>query len=281
MTTQKRMPGGPDTLTFVGPGLVLGGPQFTAVLAEVQRACDVWGRRLGASRVHATGTLTAQTLRDAGYFTNFPQHVFTKAPFLQEIEQPPADYTTSPAACLCLYEAYRGRELTEATTLDLVAALGRYEAGSHADPFRLAAYHGYESVRLGTRAEAVAFFQAARDLIEELSQVFPQTRVEIAHDAFFGPTARVQQSYQERVKVKYELQAEVEGHGWVSIASVNFHGQAFGNGFGIVRGGEAAFSACFGVGLERFALYAIDVLGPDVEAWPAATRARQADPAEV
>lgn len=255
-------------LSFVGPGLVVGSPVFHAAFERVRAYAAVLGARLGARTVHATGTVPERTLRDAGYLTNFPQHVLTKAPLLSEIEQPPERYMTSPAACLCVYEAYRGADLARPVLVDFVVTCGRYEAGDWADPFRLAAYQVHEIVAMGTRAEAIGFFDAGHELLEQVATVFPGTRVVVANDAFFGPGAASKRFYQQRVKVKYELQAEVAGRAPVAVASLNSHGQMFGNGFGITREAEAAFSACLGVGLERFTLYALGAFGDDLAAWP-------------
>jgi len=264
----SRAATGRDYVTFIGPGLVVGNPVFQAAFERVRSYCAGWGRKLGAQTVHASGTLPVRTVRDGGYLTNFPQHVITNAPLLSEIEQPPEQFVTSPAACLCMYEVYRDADLPAPVTVDLVATCGRYEAGDWDDPFRLAEYQAYEAVMLGTRAEVMEFFDRAQAILDGMTALFPGTKIAVATDAFFGPGAAAKRFYQERVKVKYELQAEVTGRGPVAVASLNSHGQTFGNGFGITRGEEAAFSACMAAGLERFTLYALDAFGSDLSTWP-------------
>ncbi|GHD35702.1 class-II aminoacyl-tRNA synthetase family protein [Nocardiopsis kunsanensis] len=259
----------PHGLRFIGPGLVVGNERFARAFDAVEDFARSWTRLLGGSRVRSTGTLTTDTVHAAGYFANFPQHVFTKSPYLQEgTEQPPVGYATSPAACLCIYEALRDSSLESRVTYGLTANCGRYEAGSWEDPLRLASFNAFEVVSLGPREQTIDHFHRCRDLLERIAERFPGATVPVATDAFFGPAAAQKQAYQERVKVKYELEATLTDGRSVSIGSVNSHGQVFGKGFGITTPDGPAFSACFAIGLERFTIACMDAFGDDPESWP-------------
>lgn len=256
-------------LTFIGPGLVVGDEEFTRAFEAVEELTRGWAETLGARRIRSSGTLPATTVEDGGYFQNFPQHVFVKSPFLAEgIEQPPVQYVTSPAACLCVYEALRGARLDEQATYALTAPCGRYEEGSWSDPLRLAHYTAFETVTLGTRETTLEFFHRSHRLLERVAQSFPGATVPVATDAFFGPAAPVKQAYQERVKVKFELHAPLADGREVSVGSVNSHGQVFGKGFDIAGDDGPLFSACFAIGLERFTVACMDAFGADPSAWP-------------
>jgi seryl-tRNA synthetase len=256
-------------ISFLGDGLVVGDAHFKAAYDTVVNYCEQLSSALLAEPLHPAGVLPMSVMRDGGYLTNFPHHVFAARPHLTEIGQPAEEYALSPAACLCVYQMLRGIQLNEAVCYGFTVPCARYEEGHTADPFRLASYNVHETVFLGDRKGASDFFQRARAALDRLSAVFPGTRVEVAHDSFFGPEASAKEMYQHRVNVKYELQGTL-GDRQIALASINSHGKVFGDGFNIRHAGEPAFTACLGVGLERAVLYALEVLGPDLETWPAA-----------
>ncbi len=256
-----------DYVSFLGDGLVLGNARFQAAYERIAGDCRQLATALAAEPLHVTGLLPLSVLRDGGYLANFPHHVLAAGPHLKEIGQPREQYALSPAACLCVYQMLRGSQLEQAACYGFAAPCARYEEGHHDDPFRLASYHVFETVHLADRASANEFFRRALTALGRLSKVFPGTSVEVAHDSFFGPQAGAKEMYQHRVNVKYELQGRLGGRP-VALASVNAHGKVFGDGFGIRYGDGPAFSACLGVGLERAALYALEVMGPDLGSWP-------------
>lgn len=254
-------------VSFLGEGLVVGNAHFKAAYDTVVKYCEQLAAALFAEPLHAPGLLPMSVMRDGGYLTNFPHHLLAARPHLTEIAQPGEEYALSPAACLCVYQMLRGNHLNEAMCYGFTAPCARYEEGHVADPFRLASYHVYETVFLGGRVGANDFFRRAHMALDRLSAIFPGTRVEVAHDSFFGPQASAKELYQHRVNVKYELQGTI-GDRQVALASINSHGKVFGDGFSIRFEDEPAFTACMGVGLERAVLYALEVLGPDMETWP-------------
>jgi hypothetical protein len=256
-----------DYVTFLGEGLVVGNAHFKAAYDAVVNYCEQLAAALHAEPLHSSGLLPMSVLRDGGYQANFPHHLLTARPHLTEIAQPSEEYALSPAACMCVYQMLRGTHLNEAVCYGFTAPCGRYEEGHHADPFRLASYHVYETVFLADRVSAKDFFRRARTALDRLSMIFPGTRVEVAHDSFFGPQASAKELYQHRVNVKYELQANIADRR-IALASINSHGKVFGDGFNIHFEDGPAFSTCMGVGLERTVLYALEALGPDLEAWP-------------
>jgi hypothetical protein len=256
-----------EYVSFLGDGLVVGNAHFKAAYDTVVNYCDQLATALLAEPLHAAGLLPMSVIRDGGYLTNFPHHILAARPHLTEIAQPSEEYAISPAACLCVYQMLRGTQLHEAICYGFTAPCARYEEGHRADPFRLASYHVYETVFLADRVSANDFFRRARTALDRLSLIFPGTRVEVAHDSFFGPQASAKELYQHRVNVKYELQASL-GDRQIALASINSHGKVFGDGFNIGFEDGPAFSACMGVGLERTVLYALEVLGPDVKSWP-------------
>jgi hypothetical protein len=254
-------------VSFLGEGLVVGNAHFKAAYDTVVNYCEQLAATLLAEPLHPAGMLPVSVLRDGGYLTNFPHHVFAARPYLAEIPQPAEEFALSPAACLCVYQMLRGARLKEAMCYGFTVPCARYEEGHSADPFRLASYNVYETVFLADRKSANDFFQRAHAALDRLRMVFPGTHIEVAHDSFFGPEASAKELYQHRVNVKYELQASL-GDRRIALASINSHGKVFGEGFGISFEDGPAFTACMGVGLERAVLYALEVLGPDLETWP-------------
>jgi hypothetical protein len=254
--------------TFIGEGLIVGDATFKRAYDAIVGYCQQIAGTLGADPIHAAGLLPLSAVRDARYVDNFPQHLLTAKPYLAELSQPAEEYAVSPAACLCVFQLLRGVALPGPRCHAFTVTCGRYEEGHRAERFRLASYNIHEVVCVGDRPTVNSFFQNVRGALDRLAEIFPDTEVVVAHDAFFGPDARSKQFYQDQVKVKFELQAKI-GDETVALASVNAHGQAFGKGFDIQIDDDFAFSACFGVGLERATQYALDALGRDPAAWPA------------
>jgi hypothetical protein len=88
---------------------------------------------------------------------------------------------------------------------------------------------------------------------------------------FFTKARRDFLSFQAAYEVKHELCVRLPGRSEeeVAVSSINLHQQYFGTGFGI-RGldGSAAYSACVGFGLERWARWIHAHAGDDPANWP-------------
>lgn len=256
-----------NPVTFLGDGIIIGDEDFKRAYDAVVAYCAQVAAAIGTEPVHAPMLLPLSAVRDAGYASNFPQHLFTCRPLLDEIAQPAEDYVMSPAACLSVFAMLRGSRLSAPRRHNILASCGRYEEGHSTDPNRLACYTVYEIVCVADRLSVNSFFKRAHDVLHRLLSIFPLGQIVVANDAFFGTDSTVKEAYQHRVRVKFEFQVPVSGRR-LAIASINAHGQVFGNGFDIQFGGQAAFSACFGMGLERATQYALHTLGSDTDTWP-------------
>jgi len=125
-------------------------------------------------------------------------------------------------------------------------------------------------VQIGLDAFLEHALEAAQSLIGELD--LPADWV-LATDPFFRPTESPGYLVQLVTPMKREAVYLVGGTSTLAIASVNRHGDHFGETFGIEVAGEPATSGCTAFGLERWPLAITDRHGADPDRWPSPAQA--------
>lgn len=138
------------------------------------------------------------------------------------------------------------------------------------DPVRMQSFRMYEFVAIGTPEQAVAHREEwlARG-VDSLRALGLEVRPAAANDPFFGRVGQMLSNNQLESGAKSEVVADLTGSGPTALASANYHGDHFGEPFGLrTAGDQVAHSACFGYGLERvtLALFATHGLAP--QQWP-------------
>ncbi|HEX2313485.1 MAG TPA: hypothetical protein VHJ17_07135 [Thermomonospora sp.] len=178
-------------------------------------------------------------------------------------ELAPVRDVLTPAACYHLYRAHEGERLTGPLHLSTRNTCFRRER-EYVPLRRLRTFTMRELVCLGTRAETAAFLAAARARVDRFLELLDlPVRWETATDPFFQPQRNPKALLQRVQPAKHEMT-----YGDLAIGSANDHHDHFGEGFGIVREGVPAYSACVAFGVERW-LYALtDRHGADPAAWP-------------
>jgi seryl-tRNA synthetase len=191
--------------------------------------------------------------------------------------QTPADVALTPASCYPVYPliASRGPVGEAGCLIDVSSYCFRHEPSI--DPIRLQMFRQRELVFVG-QPEAVADFielwldRATAGLRALSLDVNP----DIANDAFFGRFKEMMVSTQRSQRLKTELLVPISNLQQPSACgSCNNHKNHFAAAFGIRQaGGELAYTACAGFGLERLALALLRRHGLVPQEWPAALRQR-------
>jgi hypothetical protein len=127
---------------------------------------------------------------------------------------------------------------------------------------------------LGPAAQVDAFLEhallMAQSLIGELDLPADWAA---ATDPFFRPAGNPGYLMQLVTPVKKEAVYLVGGTSTLAIASVNRHGDHFGEAFAIKVAGEPATSGCLAFGLERWLLAITDRHGANPDRWPSPAQA--------
>jgi hypothetical protein len=264
----------------------LTGPLLQA-LERLDRRFLSWARELGAAEFRFGSFVPARELHKLDYFRSFPHLVTFPAtldpgePALQDFARrdplnddgslarapiAPIRDALTPAACYHFYVHFQDRELQGPLDLTTVATCYRREKEYH--PLqRQWNFSMREIVRLGTSDEVKAFLASFRERLERL---FAESGVEIsfehATDPFFNPRSNPKFLAQKLDPVKTEM---IFG-GSLSIGSLNFHRNFFGETFAITRAGAPVFSGCVAFGLERWLFALLSRFGTDPARWPGA-----------
>jgi hypothetical protein len=179
-------------------------------------------------------------------------------------DAPPTDSMLPPAACFHVYAQLQDGALARAHLATTCCTCHRREA-SHLWLRRQRAFSMREIVCVGTAAEVRAFLDRGRERIDAFTHGLGlDIAWEAATDPFFEPHAEHRHLAQVLDPLKHELRL----HGDVALCSVNFHRNAFGEGFAIERDGAPAYSGCLAFGLERWLYAFIDRFGADSRDWP-------------
>jgi hypothetical protein len=238
-------------------------------------------------------TLPAADLARANYLRSFP-HQATFAVHLDPAEDnldrfvagiradeqqveltrtAPVQEVLTPAACYHVYESRQGARLDSASYITTRNTCFRTEE-AYVPLHRQRAFTMREIVCLGPAAQVDEFTEhallAARALIAELdlpADWLPAT------DPFFRPRENPGYLMQLVTPVKREAVYLVGGTSPLAIASVNRHGDHFGEALGIEVAGEPMASGCAAFGLERWLLAITDRHGADPDRWPSPAEA--------
>lgn len=152
------------------------------------------------------------------------------------------------AACYGVYIQLRDTDLENSKLITVNANCARFE--DHYEPLvRLGSYSLRELIHLGGLDDTKEFFDSMQSSVQRFVEEtgLPIT-LEGASDSFFksnSPKARLQKLTKSKLELVY--------NGELAVGSINFHRNFFGERFNIHMNGEAVYTSCFGVGLERWA----------------------------
>lgn len=254
---------------------------------------DAWfvrlAQRVTAEEHHFSVFISAAELKKLEYFKSFPHlihfpvslkmsdenlrafadgsHIDAKGEMTLTETAPICDCLT-PAACYHFYIYYQGQNLQEPKYLTTRAHCFRqenfYEALRRQRNFNMR-----EIVCIGNADEVKSFLQKYQAIMtENFEKLRLPVSWEIATDPFFDPTRNPKFLMQTLDPVKQEMIFHKGTPKELSIGSVNFHKNYFGEAFEISSRGEEAFSGCVAFGLERWIHAITDTYGPEEKNWP-------------
>jgi seryl-tRNA synthetase len=228
------------------------------------------------------------TLERASYFESFPQwlsgasHLSGEESVLERIATSvsPGDLARQsfasakaalpPAVCYHTYEALRGKSLTSPVVMTAEETCWRHEGARLAKLERGWAFTMREIVCLADPDETETFRQ--RGIAEATSLAASlglSTRIDVATDPFFAPSARGKAVLQRVKALKHELLFDYPDGRSLAIASFNNHELFFGDAFDLsLAGGSPAASACIAFGIERWVLAILMTHGVEQSDWP-------------
>lgn len=155
------------------------------------------------------------------------------------------------AACHGVYDLLRDSTV-DGYRAEVRARCFRHESDGSAT--RLQSFEMVEYVCIGRDDEVRRFADAGTGgALDALRALGLAPEVEAAHDPFFGIAAAALVAEQQATGAKQEFVVGV-GPGRFAAASVNRHGDHFGQAFGIDVDGGPAHSACVAFGIERLML---------------------------
>lgn len=232
--------------------------------------------------------ISFETLERAQYFDSFP-HWLTAASHLKDddatlervanAKRPGIEAARSldvasnalpPAVCYHTYAALANSTIESPVVMTAEETCWRHEGSRLAALERGWAFRMREIVFLGQSADAEAFRQKQIDNVTAFAEsIGLKTRVELATDPFFAPTARGKALLQLVKALKHELIVGRPDGTSLAISSFNNHERFFGDAFGIrLANGESATTACVAFGIERWMLAILMTHGVDSSNWP-------------
>ncbi|PKT74943.1 hypothetical protein CW362_00680 [Streptomyces populi] len=269
-----------DDRMEVGPGAYLQGPDWADAM-DATRAL-VRGHladRFDVPQLRASALISRDVLVKAGYYRKFPNLVNAVSRIRSDywdgvsVSQlrpgqddalasfyVASDMVLNPVTCYHVYaKAQTLMERHAAGMFGIEGPVFRHESHNHTAT-RLAEFTMYELVGMGTEEEVATYF---RGLLEAYTELFAALglphRIVSASDAFFGDDPTLTRNAQLMSGSKFEVRIPME-HGELSVASVNSHGAAFVDSFGLSQGGKVEATCCAGIGLDRLA-YALKAYG--------------------
>jgi seryl-tRNA synthetase len=234
-------------------------------------------------------TISFEMLERAQYFDSFP-HWLTAASHLKDDEaslervasakRPGVEAAKSlevasnalpPAVCYHTYAALANSTIESPVVMTAEETCWRHEGKRLAALERGWAFRMREIVFLGGSDDAEAFRQQQIENVSAFAEsIGLSTRVELATDPFFAPTARGKALLQLVKALKHELIIDRPDGTSLAISSFNNHERFFGDAFGIrLANGESATTACVAFGIERWMLAILMTHGVDSSNWPA------------
>lgn len=268
-----------------------GQSNLTGSTLDLFRALDSMFVRL-AQKVNAQDHqfptfIRAKELKKLDYFSSFPHLIsfpvtladgednlkkFTQGPKCDEnghvhlTETAPICDCLTPAACYHFYIHYQGQDLDKTSYLTTRANCYRRES-YYAPLQRQWNFNMREIVCLGKMDDVKNFLSQYQQLATEKFRALDlPVNWEIATDPFFDPSQNPKFLMQQLDPVKQEMSFDKS----LSIGSINFHKNYFGDAFSIKCGGETAFSGCIAFGLERWIYAIVSRYGVNPKDWPLA-----------
>jgi seryl-tRNA synthetase len=229
--------------------------------------------------------IQAAELKKLDYFSSFPHLItfpvtlaeneenlkkFTRGPKcdnenqMQLTEISPICDCLTPAACYHFYIHYQGQDFANTKYLTTRANCYRREA-YYAPLERQWNFNMREIVCLGKGEDVKSFLAEYQALATETFKALDlSVDWEIATDPFFDPGQSPKFLMQTLDPVKQEMIFNKT----LSIGSINFHKNYFGDAFQIQCDGASAFSGCIAFGLERWIFAIVSRYGTDPAQWP-------------
>ena len=237
-----------------------------------------------ASEYRFPGCVEARHLERLGYFQSFPHlatfpvtldkehdyverfarvHAGNQKSAVNRPKLSPTDHVLTPAACYHVYIELEGEVLDAPRYITTRATCFRDE-DEYTPLERQWNFSMREIVCLGTTAEVQDFLIRSTRVINHFAAgIGLPVEWADATDPFFSPASKPKYLFQNLEPRKREL---VLGDD-LAIASTNFHGDCFGEAFGITRDGENAFSGCIAFGMERWLSAFLGTYGATREHW--------------
>ncbi len=266
---------------------VVGGPAMR-LFQDIEKMFLRLAGKTEAQEFHFPVFISAKELKKLDYFKSFPQLIhFSVSLKLDEenltafangehmnkngemklTEIGPICECLTPAACYHFYIYHQGMNLPKTTYLTTRAHCFRQE--NFYEPLRRQRnFNMREIVAIGTMEEVKAFLGQYKEFMTSiLSQLKLPVEWEIATDPFFDP-GNPKLLMQTIDPVKQEMIFMKGTPEELSIGSINFHKNYFGEGFDIKVSGETAFSGCVAFGMERWIHALTKIYGTDESKWP-------------
>jgi len=187
------------------------------------------------------------------------------------------EYCLPPTMCFHTYAQLAGRALPTASAVFTSRGKSfRFESRYQRSLERLWDFTIREIVFVGPRDFVVRSRARLMELTFALAaELGLSGYCGVANDPFFVSTDTAERVWsQQLLELKYELRVPLEADRDVAVCSFNFHDRFFGQAFGIESAAVdgAAYTACAGYGLERFAYAFLCQHGLDPSGWPAEVR---------
>lgn len=291
---------GRDWIHDYGSGQVaLNGPALRLLDYIDSYAARYYARTFGAVDRSFPALVDAEMLARCGYFDSHPNAVCFVGHIVEDFDTieefrlnnaagdrvvlPPPDHVRlpgmclNPAACFPCYPTLSGETLgAEGRVFSWKGRVFRFESRNVAGLDRLWEFNVRELVFAGSEAFVRQGREQALPFISKLAKHLDlECRVETAADPFFATVAAAKTFWQRAQEVKNEIVLPVTtgedgAVRHIACGSINLHGNFFGDRFGFKESeGEAASTACVGLGLERWVLAAFCQHGFDPDRWPA------------
>lgn len=266
---------------------VTGGPSMR-LFQRIEKLFLRLAAKSGAEEFHFPVFISAKELKKLDYFKSFPQlihfpvslkmddenltkfaegeHMSAKGEMnLTEIG--PICECLTPAACYHFYIYHQGMKLPHTKFLTTRAHCFRQE--KFYEPLRRQRnFNMREIVALGKVDDVKPFLNRYKELMTSvLDQLKLPVSWEIATDPFFDP-GNPKLLMQTIDPVKQEMIFMKDTPEELSIGSINFHKDYFGEGFNISIDGGNAFSGCVAFGMERWIYALTKIYGTDESKWP-------------
>lgn len=242
-----------------------------------------WAAEFDAKEFFFPPFLSAAQMSRLDYFKSFP-HLITipvvldaDKENLQSFADNPLDATAglnltrlktskqvlTPAACYHFYDELEGRSYEQAQFLTTRCVCYRNEI-EYLPLQRQWAFNMREIVCISNMEEVQDYLSGFERKLEAYfhSRKLP-VKFEYATDPFFNPASNPKYLLQKLEPVKKEM--IYDGH--LSIGSLNFHRNFFGEAFDIKHAGATAFTACVAFGLERWIYMILKEQGLQEQGW--------------